>query len=182
MGGPKASAPLAGRPLITHPIAAARRAGLDPLVVAKADSELPPLDCEVVIEPAGPVHPLAGIAAALERLEEPIVVLACDLPLVPPALLAELARREAELVVPADPRPQPLVARWSPGLLPRIRSSLATAEPLRRFVAEAEAEAIAGTELRALGDPTRMFVNVNDREGLARAEALIRGGSGASAG
>ena len=35
--------------------------------------------------------------------------------------LAELAGREEPLVVPADPRPQPLVARWDPCLLDLLR-------------------------------------------------------------
>jgi molybdopterin-guanine dinucleotide biosynthesis protein A len=38
MGEPKAGIELAGRPLISYPIAAARIAGLEPLVVAKAAS------------------------------------------------------------------------------------------------------------------------------------------------
>ncbi|HET6831834.1 MAG TPA: NTP transferase domain-containing protein, partial [Solirubrobacterales bacterium] len=117
MGGPKAGAELAGRPLISYPIAAARAAGLEPLVVAKPDSELPALDCEVLAEPPEPIHPLTGIIAALEYVDEPVVVVACDVPLVPAALIAVLAVREDPLVVPADPGPQPLIARYDPGLL-----------------------------------------------------------------
>jgi molybdopterin-guanine dinucleotide biosynthesis protein A len=172
IGGPKAGIELAGRPLVGYPIAAAREAGLEPLVVAKPDSELPPLDCELLLEPAEPVHPLTGIVAALEATGEPLVVIACDLPLVPPALIAALAAREAALVVPADRGPQPLIARYGPELLPRLRPWLATSAPLRRLVVELEAETIAGAELRGFGDPRRFLANVNDREGLARAEAL----------
>lgn len=173
MGGPKAGAGLAGRPLVAYPIAAAREAGLEPIVVAKADSELPPLDCEVLIEPAEPVHPLAGIVAALERCGEPVVVVACDLPLVPAALLAALADRQSPLVVPADPGPQPLLGRYEPVLLPRLRAWLATAAPMRRLVVELDAEVIAGEELRGYGDPDRFLTNVNDAGGLARAEELL---------
>jgi molybdopterin-guanine dinucleotide biosynthesis protein A len=106
MGRPKAPLTLAGRPLIGYPIAAARKAGLEPLVFAKPGSELPPLDCEVLEEPAEPIHPLTGIVAALGHAGAPVVVLACDMPLVPAALIAELAGRDADLV-----RPSPAAAR-----------------------------------------------------------------------
>ena len=43
MGASKAAVPLAGEPLIARPLAAARAAGLDAVVVAKPDTELPPL-------------------------------------------------------------------------------------------------------------------------------------------
>jgi molybdopterin-guanine dinucleotide biosynthesis protein A len=175
IGGPKAAIELAGRPLIAYPIAAAIEAGLDPLVVAKPSSELPPLDCEVLIEPPEPVHPLTGIVAALGEVGEPLVVVACDLPLVPAALIAALAGREAPLVVPADPGPQPLIARYGPELLPRLRGWLETSAPLRRLAVELEAETIAGAELRSFGEPRSFLANVNDREDLARAEALLAG-------
>ena len=173
MGGPKAAVELAGRPLIAYPIAAARGAGLEPVVVAKSGSALPALDCEVLIEPDEPVHPLAGIVAALEALGEPLVGIACDLPLLPASLIVALAAREAPLVIPADPSPQPLVARWDPELLPQLRASLATAAPMRRLVAELRAEVIAGEELARHGDPSVIFANVNDPNGLADAEASL---------
>ena len=130
MGESKAGIELGGRPLISYPVAAARAAGLEPLVVAKAASALPQLDCAIVTEPDEPTHPLTGIIAALEHVGEPIVAIACDLPLLPPDLLAELASRSAPLAMPANPRPQPLVARYSPELLPRLRAALVMGEPL----------------------------------------------------
>ena len=178
MGRSKAAVELSGLPLIAYPIGAARAAGLEPFVVAKADSELPPLDCEVLAEPAEPTHPLTGIVAALEHAGEPLVVIACDVPLVPPALLADLADREAPLAVPADPRPQPLIARYDPVLLPRLRAALTMGEPLSRLAVELEAEGIAGAELSRYGDPATMLANVNDRRGLARVEALLGGQPG----
>ena len=59
MRGLKAGAPLDGRPLVDYPVESLR-AGLDEVVVvAKAETELPPLPdgVEVVVEPAEPVHP-----------------------------------------------------------------------------------------------------------------------------
>lgn len=178
MGRPKAGVELAGRPLVEHGLAAARLARLSPFVVARADSELPPLPQPVLIEPAGPRHPLNGIVAALEHAREPIVVLACDLPLVPAELLAELARRRAPFAMPVAPRAQPLVARYSPGLLPRLRAALAAEEPLTRLAEGFGGDRLPAAELRGFGDPSRMFLNVNDPTELAAAEAALRGATG----
>ena len=173
IGASKATVLLAGRPLASYPADAAREAGLDPFFVAKAGTPLPDLGIEVVAEPDTPVHPLAGIVAALEHAAAPIVVLACDLPFLTPPLLVALATRPEPLVVPADPRPQPLVARWSPELLPRLRSALATATPLGRVAVELGAVPLAAPELEGYGSWDRIFTNVNDRDDLARAEAAL---------
>lgn len=180
MGLPKAGIRLLGRPMIAYPLAAAAAAGLEALVVAKKDTLLPDVGAEVLREAEDAVHPLAGIVTALEHTGEPLVILACDVPLVPPGLVAELAERTAPLVVPADPRPQPLVARWDAALLDRLRPALKTGAPLVRLVAELGAEAIAGEELRRFGDPGEIFFNVNDEAGLARAAKLLAPQAGTS--
>ena len=173
MGESKAGIELGGRPLISYPIAAARSAGLEPLVVAKAASALPRLDCAIVTEPDEPTHPLTGIIAALEHVGEPIVAIACDLPLLPPDLLTELASRSAPLAMPANPRPQPLVARYSPELLPRLRAALVMGEPLAKLAAEVDGDTIATTRLRDYGDPEAIFANANDPIELQRIECLL---------
>ena len=63
-------------------------------------------------------------------------------------------------------------------MLPRRRAGPATGAPMRRLVVELDAEVIAGEELRGYGDPDRFLVNVNDADGLARAEALLRDRNG----
>ncbi len=176
MGSPKAAVELAGRPLIEHGLAAARLARLSPFVVARADTELPPLRHPVLIEPEGPRHPLNGIVAALEHAGEPLVVLACDVPLVPADLLAELARRRAPFAMPLAPGPQPLVARYSPGLLPRLREALANEEPMRSVARDLGGDGLRAAELRGYGDPERMFLNANDPHQLGEIAALLRGG------
>ncbi|MDE3070224.1 MAG: NTP transferase domain-containing protein, partial [Acidobacteriota bacterium] len=79
LGGAKATALLGGRPLISYPIAAARAAGFETVVVAKAASPLPEiarLGCEVVTETDERRHPLSGIVAALRHAARPVVALA----------------------------------------------------------------------------------------------------------
>ena len=189
LGGAKPTVELAGRPLIAYPLAALAAAGLGAIVVAKRTSvlpaslaevvaesgeptHLPPL--EVVTEPDRPTHPLAGIVAALRHADRPLVVLGCDFPFVPPALLRELADAPEPLVVPAPGgEPQPLVARWSPDLLPRLEAALAREEPLRRTVAGLAPRLLDEAELARFGEPERIFFNVNSDADRRAAERAI---------
>jgi molybdopterin-guanine dinucleotide biosynthesis protein A len=222
LGGAKASADLAGRPLISYPLAALEAAGLAPFVVAKpggpprgrpigrlpgerstttSDASLrgrptvrPPdagstaapgpdegstageggEAAEVVVEPAEPTHPLVGILAALRHANSPVVVLGCDFPFVPPALLRFLAEAPEPLVIPAPGGDaQPLVARWSPALLPELETALAREEPLRRTVAALSSRILGDAELTPFGDPARIFFNVNTPADLRAAADLL---------
>ena len=60
MGEPKAVVELAGRPLVARVVSTVGSAGLEPIVVAKPDSPLPPLDCRVLSEPSEPRHRSPG--------------------------------------------------------------------------------------------------------------------------
>jgi len=124
MGGRKALAQLDGVPLIAHPLAAARAAQLDAVVVAKEDTALPPLAVPVWREPDEPVHPLLGIVTALERAQRPIVAVGCDMPFVTAALLRTLAQGP-EAAVRVGDRLAPFPARYMPGHLPALRAALA---------------------------------------------------------
>ena len=162
MGRPKALVPLGGRPLIAWPLAAARAAGLEAVVVAKPGSPLPPLDVAVWDEPAEPAHPLTGVIAALERAGRPIVALACDMPFVTPELIVQLAAAQGI----AAPRGEAFPARYEPAALPVLRAGLAREAALRRVLRElgaSEVEAEAG-----------VLAGVNDPAALARAEAALR--------
>jgi molybdopterin-guanine dinucleotide biosynthesis protein A len=174
LGGAKPTAVLAGRPLISYPLAALAEAGLEAAVVAKSDAALPKLEVEVLIEPAEPVHPLAGIAAALRQTGRPIVVIGCDFPFVPAALLRALADAPEPLVVPAPGGDaQPLVARWTPALLPALDAALDREEALRRTVAALSPRLLEDAEPAAFGDPARVFFNVNTPADLRRAESAL---------
>ena len=176
MEGPKAGVELNGRPLASYVIASARLAGLSPFLVAKENSWLPALGCPVVHEAVEPRHPLAGIVAALEHAGEPLVIVACDVPLVPSELLAELGHRRARFVMPVHPRPQPLVARYTPGLLPTLRAALQQHTPLVELAQRLGGDSMHGPELRGFGDPERMFANVNDAGELRRAAEMLAAG------
>jgi molybdenum cofactor guanylyltransferase len=188
LGGEKAGVELAGRPLISYPLAAIAATGLEAVICTKPGEPLPPSrgsfrtylvrkeprdQPRVVEEPAEPRHPLCGIVAAL-RLGRPVVAVACDLPFVAPALIKLLAEAPERLVVPTlAGHPQPLLARYEPSLLPQLEAALEREEPLTRTVEALGPRLLAEDELARFGDPRRLLFNVNDREDLRRAEALL---------
>jgi molybdopterin-guanine dinucleotide biosynthesis protein A len=175
MGTPKATLELGGRPLLEYPLAAVQGAGLEPAVVAKRHSTLPPLAVPRWDEPAEPTHPLTGIVAALAAARgRPVLAVACDMPFVTAELVADLAAHTAPLVVPeADGRLHPLLARWDPALLPTLRDALAREAPLHELAEELAATRIVEAELRRFGEPARLLFNVNDPGDLERAAAML---------
>jgi len=175
IGGAKALAELAGRPLISHPLAAVEAAGLEPLVVAKPDSELPPLSCALIEEPALPRHPLCGILAALRHAgQRPLVVIGCDMPFAGEELLAWLGSVPEPLAAPTiRGELQPLLARYDGELLPALEAALERAEPLRRTVGALRPRLISEAELARFGDPRRLCFNVNTPADLERAGQML---------
>jgi molybdenum cofactor guanylyltransferase len=164
MGSPKALVELGGRPLLAWALAAAAEAGLEAVVVAKPGSALPPLEVPVWAEPEQPSHPLAGLVAALERAApRPIVALACDMPFVPPELIARLAALDAVAAVPPG---EAFPARYASAALPTLRAGLARQAPLRAVLAELRPAEVAAAPEALLG--------VNDPAALGRAEARLR--------
>lgn len=163
MGGAKAMAPFRGEPLVMAPLRAARAAGLDAVVVAKPDTELP--DVPVWHEAASVSHPLAGVIAALEH--GPAVIVACDQPYVTPELLRALADHDGPAIAAFD---EPFPGRYEPSQLPVLREALAAEASLRATLRRL-APAV-------LGVPRELCASVNTPDGLAAAE---RGAGGASA-
>jgi molybdopterin-guanine dinucleotide biosynthesis protein A len=177
LGGAKAQAELAGRPLISYPLDALREALADVVIVAKADTLLPGSLGKVAVslEPALPRHPLAGIVHALGL--EPgrgVLVCAADMPFVSPALVTRIAAADpgdAPAVVPiCGGELQPLLALYLPAAAAAFGARAAGAgSPLRSVVAG------IGPRLLEVADE-RAFFNVNTREDLARAQAMLEDG------
>src|SRR4051794_1799995 len=174
LGGDKASRLLAGRPLAVHVASALAAAGLEAVLCAKPDQDVPDLGMALVPEPEKPRHPLAGIVAALRAGEgRAVVAVACDLPFVAPSLLEELAAAPEALVVPAPgERLQPLCARYSPSVLPALEAALAAEEPVTRAVTALRPRLLGEADLRRHGDPARFLFNVNTEDDLRCAESM----------
>ncbi len=175
MGEPKALVELAGRPLIAHAVAAVADAGLEPIVVAKPNSPVPDLGVTVIDEPPEPQHPLCGIVAALRFAEtRPVVVMGCDMPLVPPALLGTLARlADPVATVAIDGEIEPLLARYEPAVEPALMASLKNGAALRPAIEALHPRLITEGDLSAYGDPHRIALNVNSPEDLELARSLL---------
>jgi molybdopterin-guanine dinucleotide biosynthesis protein A len=159
--------------LISYSLAALAAAGIETVICAKRGQELPPLGVQVLEEPEELLHPLCGIVAAL-RLGRPLVVVACDLPFVTAGLIRLLADAPEPLVMPVlDGRPQPLLARYEPSLLPELEAALEREEPLARTVEALGPRLLGEDELAPFGDPHRLLFNVNDPADLQEAETLF---------
>jgi molybdopterin-guanine dinucleotide biosynthesis protein A len=170
LGGSKPAAPLAGRPLIEWPLAALTGACDRVAVVCKPSTRLPDLPgVERWDEPERPRHPLAGIAHALERAGEPVLVCAADMPFVTVDALRTLLAAAGgaggrPVVAVAEGRLQPVLALYAPGVLEELRAAPADA-PLSRTVEELDPVRVAL--------PPALVRSVNTPEDLAAADALL---------
>jgi molybdopterin-guanine dinucleotide biosynthesis protein A len=179
LGGAKALAPLGGKPLICHALAALRAAVGEVAIVAKPDTALPGIaGVAVWREPAEPRHPLVGIVHALARAAgRPVLVCAADMPFVSVAVLSALAAADpagapAVVATSADRGLQPLLGCYQPeaGELLAAAAAEGTAS-VRRVVSGLRPRLVEVT------DPQVLF-NVNSAEDLAVAEAALTGGVG----
>lgn len=184
---------LGGRPLIYHPLAAARASGLGVIVVSKRSVALPELDCEIVYEPERPRHPLCGLLAALAHAEQlgeqrdgglPVVIIACDMPFLTGPLLAWLGTTSPVLpaaVARVGGRLQPLLGRYLPAHRPALARALSGGCSLREAVLRLEPVIFEERELARFGEPQRLCFNVNSPEDLRLAEAWLERPSNSAA-
>lgn len=121
---------------------------------------------------------LVGIHAALTAAAGPVLVVGWDMPFLTADLLAHIrARGEAArsaAVVHLPTRVEACCAYYTPACLPIIDGLLARGEMrLSRFVESIPAcVAIGVAEIERLGDPDKLFYNLNSVEDLTRANAL----------
>lgn len=152
MGGDKMRREVEGKPLVRWAVEALCSVLDDVVVLAKADTLLPPLPVPVWIEPDEPLHPLAGVACALERaLGRSVLVCAGDVVAPPREVLERLAGDggDAPAVVPRHPGgSEPLFALYRPAALPALRAGAAAGAPARRVVEELGPRWIEGGPLR----------------------------------
>ena len=120
---------------------------------------------------------LGGIHAALAHAGGPVLILAWDMPFVPPALLAEIldASAEADVVVPESGSRrgiEPLCAFYAATCLPAIEQRLdADDRRVIGFYDDVRVVRIPHDRVARHGDPAMLFMNVNTPEDLGLAEA-----------
>ena len=125
--------------------------------------------------------PLAGMEAGLAAARHPLVFVAAgDMPFLCPELvdhlLGVLQKRGSPAAVPDDGgRTHPLCAAYSREVLPRLRFALdGGVRAAREFLGGLDGVAyVPAAELRELGDPDLLLMNVNSPEDLARARGVV---------
>lgn len=184
-GSPKQLATVGGVQLVERVAGSLRSAGATAVLITGTDgpdlSHL--LPCRVDHQPG--LGPLGGLHTALlwgrELGLRGILCVACDLPFLPPALLRRLIslgeRYPATVVAPESRGPlgvEPLCA-WYPvtaiGDVGRRLESGALA--LAELLGALEVRRLTITELAEIGDPDRIFHNVNTPEEGSAAEAML---------
>jgi molybdopterin-guanine dinucleotide biosynthesis protein A len=180
IGGAKPTRALAGRALIDYPLAAAREARLETVVVAKRDTELPAnLAVPVIAEPDEPRHPLCGVLATLERAARNspaagVVLVGCDMPFLTGALLRWLAdAHPGAVLLELAGRPQPLPARCLAEHAPLLREALAAEASLREAFQSLSPAIVDERALACFGEPHRLCFSVNRGADLDTAERWL---------
>jgi len=179
MGGDKALAPLAGRPLVAH-VAARLALQVDAIFLnANCDAaRFAFLDCAVVADAASNAGggPLAGVAAALRHAQTQgfawLATAPCDAPFLPLDLVARLAAAategQAPIAVAATAAGlEPMFALWSTALAPAVEAALAAGDGgPRQLIARFGAA-------HALFADVEAFANLNTPEDFAAAAARL---------
>ena len=188
LGRDKASTIVAGKTLLQHVIDRVSPLVDEVIVVTRPGQILPPVTegsmyagdvklvlAEDVFPGKGPLGGLySGLAAASVF---PAVVVACDMPLLQPALIEELLRLAPgfDAVVPVHlGRPEPLCAVYATSCLDAIQARIDRADlKLSALPDDLHTCYVAEADWRRLDPDGLSFFNLNTPDDLARAEALL---------
>ena len=179
-GRPKGLETVGGERILDRLVAVFERAlHRLPLLVANApDARTWRSDLRVVPDLRPGSGSLGGIYTAVVEAPAPVVCVAWDMPFVTPALVARLAAgvERWDVFLPESDGPrgvEPLCAGYGPGCATAIERSL-DAGDLRAtgFHGSVRVGTLARNAILELGDPARLFFNVNTADDLAKADAL----------
>jgi molybdopterin-guanine dinucleotide biosynthesis protein A len=181
-GRDKAAALLAGKSMLQRAVDACTEVALSLIIVKARGQTLPDVLTDLrlrTIEDAFPESgPLGGIYTGLAAAEIPYaVVVACDLPLLQPALLralVELAAGHDAAIPVRNGAPEPLCAVYSRTCIEPARERLES----HRFSAaglleDVDALLVTEEEWQRHDPAGRSFLNVNREGDLREAEALL---------
>jgi molybdopterin-guanine dinucleotide biosynthesis protein A len=181
-GAPKGLATVGGRRIIDRVRDALRGAVDDVLLVANApdaDGWLP--DARVVRDVDPRRASLVGLHTALRSAGDDVLVVAWDMPFVTAGLLRYLRDRLVAPIRAAVPELtgglEPFCAAYSRACLPIVERRLTEGDlRMAAFIDDLPVvRRVGATELAALGDPARLFFNVNTPDDLTVAEQMARG-------
>jgi molybdopterin-guanine dinucleotide biosynthesis protein A len=176
--------------LLDHALARLRAVTPDVRILCGAELRYADRGVPVLPDLVPDAGSLGGVHTGLEALaqlgagsgeDDAGLFLGIDLPFVTVRLLARLVALADgfDAVVPVSPGgPEPLAALYRPACLPPIRQCMAEGRfEMTAFWSEARVRTMEGDELRSLGEPTRLFRNLNTRADYeqARREAAAAG-------
>ena len=181
-GSPKALAEVAGRSILERGLETLDAAAGPAVVVANDPAPYASAGREIRPDVRPGTGVLGGILTAVRWADElgrdAAVVLACDMPFVPAALLRRLARdgRADRVSLPESDGPrgvEPLCAVYGVECAGPITRALDRGErAIISFFSDVEVRRLPLAEVRRFGDPDRLFFNVNRPAERRRAEEL----------
>jgi molybdopterin-guanine dinucleotide biosynthesis protein A len=179
MGADKALLPWGDHALLDHALATLQAVVPDVRILCGPHPRYEDRGVPVVIDRMG-AGPLAGLEAALASSPRAALLLAVDLPLVPPALLAriaELLEVDDDAAVPmVGDLPQPLCAVYRPSCLDPVRRRIAEGQlKMTAFWPEVRVRRVGAAELTGF-DLDRMLRNVNTRDDYEDARRAAEAG------
>ncbi len=179
-GADKASLLVGGLRIIDRQIAALAHVADDIRIVANDPERYAALGVRVIADRIPGAGPLGGIHAALEDAGPPcVLVLACDLPFVTPALLEALvvefgSGEEVDAVVPRSSRGvEPLCAVYAARCADAARRRIERGElKVAGLLGDVRVREL-GSEVLAPYDEATVFLNVNTPHDYARATRRV---------
>ena len=180
-GRPKGLARVGGQRILDHLVGAVQEAtGGRPFFVANAAPAATWLpDLEIVADVLPERGSLGGIyTAVVHAADQPVLVVAWDMPFVPAALLAALVAGvgEYDVFLPESGGKrgiEPLCGVYGPACAPAIRARLEREDYRAIGFHDAVRVGTLGlAEVSRYGDPALLFYNVNTADDLAEAEAM----------
>lgn len=176
MGADKASLPFGDETLLARAVRIVGDVADDVIVVARPEHATPP-GIRVVHDPIADLGPLSGLAAGLSASTTALnIVMACDMPLIRPAVLRRLVELlgDAEICVAmVDGHASPLCAVYRSSVAGVAQELLASGE--RRVMAlldRVETKRVEAAMFRDLDPDLESFVSCNTPE--AYRQALVR--------
>ena len=168
MGRDKATMELDGERLVDRALRKLR-AVCPKVVVADRGRELVPGSSIEDGPGRGPAAGILGVAQAFPQHD--LLILACDLPAIPPGLLETLTRLPGDLVLPRTARGlEPLCAVYRPRALADLSHRVAKGELSLHPLSRARSLTVSfldGAALERWGDPALLFRNLNSPADLA---------------
>jgi molybdopterin-guanine dinucleotide biosynthesis protein A len=179
-GADKASLVVGGARIVERQLAALQAVADDVRIVSNDPDRYASLGVRVIPDQIRDAGPLGGLHAALvDAVHHVVVVLACDLPFVTPALLETLVvefgtGEEVDAVVPRSPRGlEPLCAVYAARCAEAARRRIDRGDLALRGLLDDVRVREVGRDALATYDDGAMFLNVNTPHDYDRARAKL---------